>query len=305
MRIHVLFHLLLIQLWWSPNVHAEESVGLQPNQFFSELAFQPGAGDYIVSSANQSARRLSKELYLRFGVRLKAPVTIVVGRDLPYLYTETSRILEGDVNFDELSAVYDSQCNRSIGGFAKAKVVVICFSQELYEVNRSFDLPESITAHQFNAELSEIISHETFHSFQFQAANIEGVQPFHADPRFGAPGPYWLLEGSALYVGLRSSFSMTDVRNIARFAQSNGFTSLNSCAVISKYQDSFSIDEGASGEVLSMVSQLADRFGEQSLSEFYIAIGDTRDWELAFQSTFSGPLISAFNCAFNNQVSRD
>lgn len=305
MRINILFSLLLMHLWWSPNVCAEESGGLQPNQFFSEIVFQPEAGDYVVSSINQSADLSSKELYLRFGVRLKAPVTIIVGHDLIYLYNEISKILEVDVNFDELSSVYDAQCNRSIGGFAKATVVVVCLSQEVYEFNLSIDLPESTTAHKFSAELSEIISHETFHSFQLQATNTEGIQPYYENPRFGAPGPYWLLEGSALYVGLRSSFGKTDVINIARLAKSSSVSGLNSCEVIVSYKNSFSIDEGLSGEVLSMISQLADRFGEQSLSEFYIAIGNNGDWEFSFKSIFSGTLDSIFNCGPKGKMSRD
>ena len=304
MRINI-FYLVLIQLCWSPKVCAEERGGLLPDQFFSEIVFLPGAGDYIVSSINQSAKRSSKDLYLRFGARLKTPVTIIVGRDLELLYKEISDVLEGDVNFSELSAVYDAQCNRSIGGFSRAKVVVICLSRELNGVSRGIDLPKSITALEFNAELTEIISHEAFHAFQLQATGVEEIQPYYENLRFGSPGPYWLLEGSALYVGLRSSFSTTDVRKIASLAKLNGATNLEPCEVIVKYQNAFSIDGGVSGETLSMISQLADRFGEELLSEFYIAIGETGDWNLAFKMTFAETPDSIFSCKSNNQASGD
>lgn len=177
-------------------------------------------------------------------------------------------------------------------GLANSKRVLICVT----------DIEDftSDAADEFKSALMSLIAHEYFHSFQLQVSAALGGRRYDADATFGKPGPAWMLEGVAHYVGYRTAETPLQIRSrLERTVADYGYSQADRCRILKRQQRSFETVSGPRAVALLAVMDLEELAGSDSFARFYNDIGFTLDWRDSFERVYGGAPEELLGCEVN------
>jgi len=256
-------------------------------------------GEILIAPALEARRReitglidgVLDETGRSFGSDAPLPVTILVSNSAAAL---REMALDAGMEANRIAGTLETwraTCRRDghIAGFASGFRLVICLNGDagLYD----FTAPNVVRIFR------ETVAHEYFHSFQFQASGTFGGGDYHAEPVLGLPGPGWMLEGVAYYVGRRTFASLPEIRaENEETVADYGYDQEYRCTVLKRQEAGYEATAGPRAVALLAVMALEERSGPGSFARFYSEIGFTYDWRRAFANTYGGSPEEVLDC---------
>lgn len=228
----------------------------------------------LVLGADKDARRY---LYLRFGVSIAGRVDIAAGRDAKQVAANivTLRRSRGDPIVDTRARVR-KRCSDKDRWAAAAfyNQIFICWPQQ--------DTYGADWAKQNRKRMTAILVHEHIHTMQTEYTLAKTRLYKRPDGR-RVSGPEWMMEGTAMVVELDYVFRNFEGQGMPSFfrLQSPARASALKLADLGDIttEEEYNIS-------LFAAYLLAERFGIQSLLEYWQTIGTGLDWDEAFQQVF-------------------
>ena len=226
--------------------------------------------------------RLKKE----YGVLLAFPINLVVGSEREFLKEKWVELNHISNSNGAASAAFENafpmSCpkNKKVGGFANSNTVLICLPYKGLKTT----LPDQSSTTEERKEFGNLqgtLTHELFHAAQFQM--LSPHPPQTPEERLTLWGPEWLFEGSAQYIGLSSVHTRESFERILK-------SSLETKELPSSYhliyQDGKKMKMATSQSGLTRIEPLIASVGRSSLIDFYISLGQSRDWRTSFEASF-------------------
>lgn len=220
------------------------------------------------------------------------PVEFYVGRDPTALRRKARNLGFGpeDVEWPDGSWRPLCEAGQDLVGFANWNRIVVCLPD-------SFE-PAEIEDEAFSRELLDLLAHEYFHTVQLQSAGMRSGAPYRLNEELGVPGPAWMLEGVAYYIGHRMNEEPEAIRRrlgktVADYAYDDRSAR---CAVLERQQASFETVAGSRAVALLAVMELERLAGSGSFAKFYAEIGLTSDWRAAFGTVYGGAPEEVLDC---------
>jgi len=243
-----------------------------------------------VSELSRLVRRSVDHVERFVGTKAPLTVDIFIGSSLRSVSQTMDQTLGASDSLASIERAWSRRCANSQkpGAFAKAKLIVLCIPSE----NEL-----SVSIQQYQDTIIELLAHEYFHSIQLQISGAFSAIEYEKYPVFGSPGPDWLLEGSAQYIGLLERFSAQEIYS-AFLADVDrlGYSDKEQCDRLIEQQARFDPMRGKRAISIIAVTKLINDTSWQRLVEFYADIGMSFDWKQSYRKVFETNSINPMGC---------
>jgi hypothetical protein len=236
----------------------------------------------VLSQAEAIARQFFVD---QFDVKLSGSFALLGTDDPEYINTLlVTALSDRGVRPRKTPLDYEKICKRRrIGAVANRNFVAMCW--------RKPDLYDAAWAQQIMPHLTAILVHEFMHQAQYELATDIPVRRL-ASNKDWLLGPSWMVEGSAEVIEelFRNPIiqsgdgkSLFQMQKPARSAR----------VVLDELNQSGSVNTARGyGTARYAAYVLAQKFGVQSLFDYFQALGETEDRDAAFQRVFGQSLAS-------------
>ena len=230
----------------------------------------------LLSAAIGETRKFYRE---QFDVSLASSFALVATDDLAQLDTLVARALsERGARARKKPFAVERICQgRKVGAAANRDFIAMCW--------RKPDAYGAVWQAEITPVLTKVLVHEYMHQVQYELANDNPARRL-ADKSDWVLGPSWMVEGSAEVIEAAYANRLSDDTEGQRLFNMQS-SARKARVLLSDLNKTGSVRGGpAYGTARFAAFVLAERYGVQSLFDYFEALGDTGDRDAAFAQVF-------------------